>query len=680
MPDDWVFGLGGRAGFTFSNTFGVEDRFGLVLSASFNRKKRDEQKTSNDTYRYDNALDTPVNKQIRTLQYTNSWDRYGGSAKFELRPNDQLHLFFNNYYYTQEEEEHRNFVYLEESGDEVLNLREYSGEITAARNTQRYSYRPTDRENRGHHVSVEYYLNDRHKLDVDLAYSQSVYDRPFDDFRFRTEEVTQLGYRYDMTGTFTTLILNDPDYIVDPTHYTFDKGSFRHERQEEKVKEFKVDYSYNMEGDALGWGVKTGAKYRDSRRAYDWDEWEYRLASGAGDLTLTDFYSSVDYRPDHYDYPIFIIDHNAFNAYYAANRSDFGFDVNEGQEADSIKWSTEDDYQFKETVSAGYVMARYATDTFQLITGVRYEQTNVQTAAFSFNENDGSFTPNTNRGDFTDVLPSMNMSYSISAQTKLRAAFSQSIGRANPGDTSARQNVSVEDNGDRIIQRGNPNLKPRQSNNVDLSVEYYFDAGDGLFSVAIFRKDIKDLIFDATTASTDAEGFETTIISQQNANNADINGLELALIKNSFDFLPAPFHQLGMAVNITFIDAQMTYEDSGGKTVTLDHLLEQPDFLANLSLFYGSEKGELRVAYHYTDTYSDGLRTDGKTREERLWTSYGQVDVHARYQLTEHTLLQANSRNLTDKHRTRVTGDKGSLFSENVVFGRSFWLGLSYTF
>jgi iron complex outermembrane receptor protein len=112
VPGDNDDGPGGEVNLGYSNLFGQSSQFGLVLSANYNLKKRDEIKYSNDNYRYDNHLATPVNKNLRTLQYSNQWRRFGGAVKFEYRPNSELSGYLNQFYYQLSEQEHRNLAAL----------------------------------------------------------------------------------------------------------------------------------------------------------------------------------------------------------------------------------------------------------------------------------------------------------------------------------------------------------------------------------------------------------------------------------------------------------------------------------------------------------------------------------------------------------------------------------------
>ncbi|NQZ09330.1 MAG: TonB-dependent receptor [Algicola sp.] len=669
-------GPGGSLGGVFANTFGEYDQFGLLVSVDYNQKNRDERKTSNDTYRYDNPLNTAVNRRLRTLQYTNVWQRFGGSVKLEYKPDDNFHLYINSFYYTQEENEHRNFVTLQMNQLDNDSLTKHTGQVLNARNIQRYSYRPTERDNGSTHLQASYNINDHQTASFDAAFSKASYSRLYDDLRFSTEATDQLSYQYDMTGRFTTIALDNQAYITNAQNYSFSQLADQQEDQSMRVFEVKSDYAFNASQLAQGWGAKLGIKYRKTDTKYSWNSNKYTLADGQEPLLLSDFHTSNDYQPDHYSYPIFIIDAQAFNQYRQNNGDNFTLT------ADSTTNSFKDDYTAVEKVHAAYMMATYASDALWAGFGLRVEKTEIATLGSQNNNN--NWQSKRNAGAYNNLMPSINLSYLVTNNVKLRGAISRSIGRANPSSIRTHDSVRVQDNGDIMISRGNPNLKPRQSTNLDLSVEYYNDEGTTLLSAAVFKKNIKNLIYHNTVETFDDNNVMTRISQLNNANNSKINGLELNAIFNSLGFIHPQLNNFGLSANTTLIDAGMSYVDANNDSnlVKVDHLQEQPNFIANLAMFYAWDKGEVRLAYNYTDAYSDDLRTGSADRilSERFWQAYGQTDLQAHYAFNEQLTLQFKVRNLTNKHRTRMTGLNQSLFSENVVFGRSWWIGASFSY
>src|ERR1700743_1126688 len=100
----------------------------------------------------------------------------------------------------------------------------------------------------------------------------------------------------------------------------------------------------------------------------------------------------------------------------------------------------------------------------------------------------------------------------------------------------------------------NPNLKPRESTNYDLSAEYY-PAPGVLASIAVFDKEIENEIVSLTTTIPTATvpGSATpvalTITQAQNVDSARIQGVEIGLSDVKFDFLPGFLSDFGGSGN-----------------------------------------------------------------------------------------------------------------------------------
>jgi TonB-dependent receptor len=85
------------------------------------------------------------------------------------------------------------------------------------------------------------------------------------------------------------------------------------------------------------------------------------------------------------------------------------------------------------------------------------------------------------------VLPSMNLVYSATKRIKVRLAASQTITRADAG--SLLPGLTFSDPSAQTASRGNPDLRPYKSNNVDFGGEYY-TGSIGYVGFSAFYKNI----------------------------------------------------------------------------------------------------------------------------------------------------------------------------------------------
>ncbi|MEL6868383.1 MAG: TonB-dependent receptor [Pseudomonadota bacterium] len=110
-------------------------------------------------------------------------------------------------------------------------------------------------------------------------------------------------------------------------------------------------------------------------------------------------------------------------------------------------------------------------------------------------------TPVSGGDSYTDVLPSLSLNYELSENQLLRFAASTTISRARIDDLRPNNQVTFQFNVNNVAETedvgnsawkgsaGNPTLKPLESNNFDLSYEWYF-ADDGFVSIGYFYKDL----------------------------------------------------------------------------------------------------------------------------------------------------------------------------------------------
>ncbi len=148
----------------------------------------------------------------------------------------------------------------------------------------------------------------------------------------------------------------------------------------------------------------------------------------------------------------------------------------------------------------------------QIVVGLRYEETDVKSSSVqsvpiakdwaSDNDFNTRFGPNpeavSQDFDYDNFLPSIDVSLDPTDNLKVRASMSTTIARAELGamfvDTNAgNPTTATALGGVASGSRGNARLLPLESDNLDLSVEFYYGAGSA-FTVAYFDKSISNFI------------------------------------------------------------------------------------------------------------------------------------------------------------------------------------------
>jgi TonB-dependent receptor len=150
-----------------------------------------------------------------------------------------------------------------------------------------------------------------------------------------------------------------------------------------------------------------------------------------------------------------------------------------------------------------------------LVLGVRYEETDVRsannllvpTALLWQDDNDfqvvrpnvGNETLITGDGRYHNLLPNLDFDIALTDALKARFSYSRTIARPNYFNLSAGQ-IPATPGGSTLVGgftppggQNNPGLLPLESDNFDVSVEYYF-SDKGYVSLGAFQKNVENFI------------------------------------------------------------------------------------------------------------------------------------------------------------------------------------------
>ena len=155
---------------------------------------------------------------------------------------------------------------------------------------------------------------------------------------------------------------------------------------------------------------------------------------------------------------------------------------------------------------------------FNALLGLRYEDSETESwgtdsppSGVSWNNaNEWTYISGSSRGSFgggstKTYLPSLDIDMEVIEDLVARFSYGRSLAR--PNIESLRSIIAFPGTpnvGTRIIDEGNPQLRPYLSDNLDLSVEWYYDSGS-YASVGYFIKRIDDYIVTNTTQVTAPE-------------------------------------------------------------------------------------------------------------------------------------------------------------------------------
>ncbi len=311
---------------------------------------------------------------------------------------------------------------------------------------------------------------------------------------------------------------------------------------------------------------------------------------------------------------------------------------------------------------------------------------------------------------YKNVLPSLNLNYAITDDLVGRFAVSKTMTRPEidqlrPG-FSLNQGAywSGEDSnvGGQITQF-NTKLEPLESNNLDISLEWYFNP-TSMLSVAVYHKDMSnfadtesfqsyvrdfrnDDTVDADTIYLDSSDAATclslkgtadfpfnpnlaptfsddsdllceeyNVAKFVNGDGATITGLELGY-SQTYDFLPGVFSGLGISANYTYQDSKYDPQVSETTGLALPEypVADTPKHSYNFTTFWEQDGHQLRLSYRGT---SDSLvgrdwntNQNGRTwNQGSIWNEgRGSLDFSASYKVNENMSVSFQAVNLTDE-------------------------------
>jgi iron complex outermembrane recepter protein len=644
---------------TGATRFGSDRQFGLVLTGLYSVRSRDQVKffsVNGFPGAFPNIV--PADRFNVSL-FDNDQTRYGANGKFEFKQGD-TYAFLSGYYYKQKETESRYVNNLQLRAADIVETSPTTGRASQSVSNIANDYFPIETAGKG----AQFLFDQRFgklRLVSTIGYGEQRFDHETPALNFQSARRTELGFTIDTSNLVQMRSgVNTPAFFATPANYTATLARFRDLSTVEGLLNAKTSLAWNAEPGAHGLGFKLGAEYRRLRRARDNEQFDLSVANRAA-LRLTDLLDPASYQSSYQPEPFIFLSTDRMRAFFAT-----------APLVRDATASTSADFVYVEKITSGFAMGSLTGDNYKIIAGARYEATRFTA--------DAAGQVGAVRSSFQNFLPSINARVDLAPGLVARAAYSRTLGRPNPGDLAATTTVTpaaTDAPTALIVTRGNPDLRARQSDNFDVSLEYYFDGSNGLLSAALFSKNIKGDIFTLRTRG-DFQGQTAEFRQNINAEGSRIKGIELSASLGRMPFLPGALSGLGISANVTFIEGRMTIPSQvPGNTIAittteLPQRIRQPEFIANAALFYNWKGFEARVAYNRTSSFLTSLNQSEN--------AYSQVDASMRYNFGRLT-VSLEGRNLTSADRIQRAGlnDFNFLFGK-IEIDRSFHLGVTLSY
>ncbi|MGY0503983.1 TonB-dependent receptor [Luteimonas sp. e5] len=647
------------------------DTIGLLVTGIYEQRPRTQSNNTIENYLYyDDAgrLTTPESpdwngyaapNSFVAHNYTNVFTKHGGTVRLDWHPGNGFKASLFGFAYLSDEQETRNT-------NRVFNLNQHRDQTAttgtaniSAADTQ-WRYNDFNRDQMGLQAQAEWDWQERGQLNAQLGRSKAWYrsDRPFSAFRYAPNS----RLSYDLSNRHQRFVPDDRMALLDPENYSnFNVYKDRREAHS-YVTEAKVDYGLNHLADSRGWGFSAGMSRRTWNMRRDNTATQYER----GQLDLGDLAFVTDFNPPGHGSPVLWQDGGRFWDTVAP-----GMTVDEKTSAYN---SLANDYNYRESVFAGYVNGIYAADDFRVSGGLRFDRTSfdAEMAAVA----NGVVLPEkaAASGTQSEVLPYLNVVWSVSPEFRIKASASRTLGRPNPEMIATVENMNHDD---LTGTRGNPLIRPRKSNNFDLGLEYYFNGGLGMALLTGFYKGVTDDILNVSWQEV-INGDTWTIRAPVNGEDTTYKGIELSVVNTSFVNFHPSLEPLGMALNVMFVDGASSYLYRDVST-RIDRLQYQSRYAGNAALFWSFKGGsELRLAANFQGKY---LESFAATPWQNIWIKpFSTVDLTMKWWVNPSLQLGLRGRNIFSQRRARLTGPDKDLIRADMEVGSTWFLDLHYRF
>lgn len=268
--------------------------------------------------------------------------------------------------------------------------------------------------------------------------------------------------------------------------------------------------------------------------------------------------------------------------------------------------------------------------------------------------------------DYDNWLPSLDTHLEVMDDVIVRMSYGRTLTRSDLN--SMKPSLTIGDarpGGPYSANQGNPGLLPYVSDNLDLSLEYYYGEASYL-SAGYFTKYVENYVVtgidqapimgalgynltdpnpedDAsfppnTAGGPDDQEIIWDITSFTNGEAAQVSGLELAA---QHFFGESGF---GLQANVTFVDGDVEYDESSlDQTISLTGLSDS----ANLVGFYEKDGIQVRFAYNWRDEFLLSTNQLRQTNEPVFVKEYGQWDMNASYEINDNFSVFVDGLNIT---------------------------------
>lgn len=325
--------------------------------------------------------------------------------------------------------------------------------------------------------------------------------------------------------------------------------------------------------------------------------------------------------------------------------------------------------------------------------GVQHQRTEQASTGFVRGPGSSGFGTLASVGkEYSDTLPSMNLSFLLPWDQTLRIGSAKQLARPRIDQMTIGGGFGVDQQRGRYSGGGgNPFLEPWRATSYDISYEKYF-AERGYVSLAYFHKDLETYIFQGEFL-VDFSIFDLSTVPNPrppstigvwsapfNGEGGTIKGLEFAF-SLPLDVLWAPLEGFGLQGSYSDTDSEISAFGPGNSRP----LPGLSKYVSNITAYYEKNGFSTRVSRRTRSDYVAFVRQFDLTLGDRFIGAEQIVDFQTGYEFREGSLkglsLLFQVNNLTDEPYREF--DVGANYRAEALYGeygRTYLLGGVYKF
>ncbi|USQ97402.1 TonB-dependent receptor [Caulobacter sp. RL271] len=534
-------------------------------------------------------------------------------------------------------------------------------------------------------LNAAWRVSDRLKANFDAQYLKSYYnaDRNGHVLSLYTQS-GQTGLTtphktivdFDLTGKYPRFEVRDPTLLSDPANYTTPYVADSLQRNDAETYALTGDFEYDFEGGFFD-KLRGGARYSDNNIDLRGTWHGVCITSLGADpncsapagtplvpLSAHPQLAMKGPSKDWFDgntvkggllYPAFPAGDGVWaqtKALYAL----LGATTKDSFAPGDLNSQTEKTY-------TGWAVADYDTEIGGVAVdggiGVRVIKTQATSKGTQFNA-DGTSKAIDVDNSYTRVLPSFNLRAKLTDSLQARLAYSKGLARPNFDQLSTNLTLNNPNQvnpvtGHPSASSGNPTLHPIESDNYDLTAEWYFSSTGSLTAGAFYKK--VDGFLAGGTVTGSYNGVVYDVGTVVNSGKGTVKGIELGY-QQFFDFLPGLLSGLGLQANYTYVDSSVSnpFATAGSSIPTQVPLEKLSKNSYNLVGLYEKGPVSARVAYNWRSAYLDQTTGSGANGIPQYAKPYASLDASISYDVNDHVAVSFDAVNINNRMNVLYIG------------------------